>query len=238
MFAGSIQGNRSGFATSLATRTFGAVVSSRSKLLIAILAAAMLASLGGIAMVNRAEIADLIVRGSKALGESASAVGNTPLARSMVALLGQRSPGERTQGDLVSDKRRYAEQPKQRALGKIRPALPAPFVKALTNPVADFAPAIVQNPLVPSLVPAAISSQSPVFVGGGGGGGGPGGGGGGGGAPGGGTPDGPPGAEVPPVVAPVPEPATWLTMILGFFLLTRALRNQRPVTVRRAAQAA
>ncbi len=174
MFAGSVQGNRSGFATSWLAGALGVVTASRSRLTAALLAVALIVGLGGLALFKGAEIAELVARGSKVLGESASAAGSSPLAKSMAALLGQRSPGERTQGELANDKKRYTAQPKQRALGKIRPALPAPFVKALTNPVPEIvpeAPLLAQNPLVPTTVPAAVGSP-PVFVGGGGGGGG------------------------------------------------------------------
>lgn len=238
MLAGSVHGNAAGPASSWMARTLGAAASARSRLLTIILIAAMVVGLAGVGIYNRAEIADIISRGAKVLGAGASAMGNSPLAKSMAALLDQRSPGQRTQAELANDKQRYAERPRQRALGKIRPALPVPFVKALTNPVPDVVPGVVplaQSPLAPSIVPAAIISPPPVFVGGGGGGGGPGGGGGG--PPGGGDPP-PPGVELPPVTPPVPEPSTWLMMMLGFCFLARALRGQRPVTARRAALAA
>ena len=111
----------------------------------------------------------------------------------------------------------------------------------MTTPIPDFVPEAapvvgLNSPLIPSVLPGPAFGPTPaVFVGGGGGPGGGGGGpGGGGGGPGGGG-GGPPGIEVPPVVAPVPEPATWLTMILGFYILARALRRQRPATAHGAA---
>lgn len=239
MLEATVQGNRSGSSAALAP-AFGASASSRSKLLLAVLLAAMLTGLLGVAIYKRAEIADLVGRGAKVLGESASAAGKSPIAKSLAALLDQRSPGERTQAELTKGKQRYAARPRQRALGKVRPALPAPFVQALTTPVPPVVPEAVPvaslNPLVPSVVPAAIFPPSPVFIGGGGPGGGGGFPGGGGGPPGGGSPPGvPPTVEVPPVVSPVPEPATWLTMILGFYILARALRKQRPVKAGGAA---
>lgn len=239
MLAASVEGSRSGSA-SLATPALGAWASSRSKLLITVLLAALLTGVLGVAVYKREEIAELVSRGANVLGEGVRAAGQSPIAKSLAALLDQRSPGERTQAELTKDKQRNAAQPRQRALGKVRPALPTPFVQALTTPVPPVVPEAVPvaslNPLVPSIVPAAILPPPPVFIGGGGPGGGGGFPGGGGGPPGGGSPPNvPPGVEVPPVVSPVPEPATWLTMILGFYILARALRKQRPAKARGAA---
>ena len=233
MQVASVVGKQSGSAAAVMARLVGGAASPR-KLVAVILLAVLLAGALGVAIYKRAEIADLVNRASNMLGQSASAAGNLPLAKSLVALFDQRSPGERTKGELAIDKQRSAARPQQRALGKVRPALPAPFVKALTTPIPDFVPEAVpvvglSSPLIPSVLPGPAFGPTPaVFVGGGGG---PGGGGGG---PGGGG-GGPPGIEVPPVVAPVPEPATWLSMILGFYILARALRRQRPATAHGAA---
>ena len=40
------------------------------------------------------------------------------------------------------------------------------------------------------------------------------------------------------ITTAVPEPSTWLMMLFGFAFLGRAIRRQRPVTDRLAAQAA
>lgn len=232
----SVVGKQSGSAVSVAWLVGGA--RSPRKFVAVIMLAVLLSGVLGLAIYKRADMADLIDRASKMLGQSASAAGGLPLAKSLVALLDQRSPGERTKGELARDKQRFAARPQQRALGKVRPALPAPFVKALTTPVPDAVqeavpvagltgPLVPDLPLGPSLVSAPL-----VLVGGGGPGGGGGGPGGGGGGPG---PGPGPGIEVPPVVTPVPEPATWLTMILGFYILARALRRQRPVIAHGAA---
>jgi len=227
-------------------RLVGGIVGWRKWVTVGLLVALFAGALG-VAVYKRAGIADFVGHASEVLGQSASAAGGLPLAKSLVALLDQRSPGERTKAELANDKQRLAARPQQRALGKVRPALPAPFVKALTTPpVAALVPEVVpvvalNSPLVAPLLSAPIIGSTPaVLVGGGGPGGGVGGPGGGGVGPGGGSS--PPGTDVvPPVVAvvsPVPEPATWLTMILGFYMLARVVRKQRPAKAQSAAFAA
>ena len=138
-------------------------------------------------------------------------------ARSLVDLLEQRSPGERTQGLLTKTKR------SQRALAKTRPAVnlplagPAPsateLAKLLLPPIDEEPlPVAVGAPLALTELPTPFDSIA-----------GPGGGilvapSGGGGSPGGGT---------PPIVTPqnpglpsaVPEPGSWAIMLLGFALI-------------------
>ena len=206
------------------TGLFGGVLPRKSTTLIML--ALILSGLLGMAVYQRASLVDFLNRASSMLGQSASAAGNLPLAKSLVALLDQRSPGERTAGELASNKKRLAAKPQQRALGKVRPALPAPFVKALTTPIADVVEQAIpiaglDSPLLASVLPGPVLISTPGGIGGGG----PGGGGGGPGGGGGGPP--PPSVEVPPVVTSVPEPGTWLTFILGFYLLACALRRQR-----------
>ena len=150
-------------------------------------------------------------------------------------LLSDRSPGKRTSATLTKTKAAKARElarnlaphqralarnlvPQQRALPKVQPAKPNPsFGEVLLGqPPATLiaaAPAALQV-----LPPIALAGTSPaiggIFIppaggGGGGGGGGPG-----------------PVAEVPPpttVVTPpanipaVPEPATWMMLLIGFF---------------------
>jgi hypothetical protein len=138
-------------------------------------------------------------------------------ARSLVDLLEQRSPGERTKGLLTKTKR------SQRALAKTRPAVnlplagPAPsateLAKLLLPPIDEEPlPVAVGAPLALTELPTPFDSIA-----------GPGGGilvapSGGGGSPGGGT---------PPIVTPqnpglpsaVPEPGSWAMMLLGFALI-------------------
>ena len=166
-------------------------------------------------------------------------------AKSLAELLGQRSPGERTQAELTKMK-------KTRALAKVRhaaaPAVKGPspltLARILLPPVEDF-PVDLGNPMVTAQAPRPLSFyvSPPPGAGGGGivtppgaGGGGivtpPG--------PGGGgtvvTPPGekPPGDIFPPrpselVVPPpaVPEPGTWAMMLLGFGLMGWSLRRDR-----------
>lgn len=204
----------------------GVFLSPRNRM-IAILAIAIIVVGIGLSGFKPSDIANFFERSSSAMVKAAKASGNVPLSERFAALLDQRSPGERTAGELANNKHRYAQvgsrtRPHQRALAKTRPGLPAPFVEALTTPTVEFVPVPVPTeslftPLAENApVPVAVISP-PVIGGGGGGGGGP-----------------PPNPPTPPTDVPsVPEPATWLTMILGFYLCARALRNRR-VAVSRA----
>jgi len=157
-------------------------------------------------------------------------------AKSLAELLGQRSPGERTQAELTKMK-------KTRALAKVRHAAATPAVKGpspltlariLLPPVEDL-PVDLGNPMVTAQAPQPLSFYVSPPPGAGGGGivvtpPGPGGG---------GTvvtPPGekPPGDIFPPrpselVVPPpaVPEPGTWAMMLLGFGLMGWSLRRDR-----------
>lgn len=159
--------------------------------------------------------------------------------KSFLAMMTDRSPGERTKAELTKTKQRPAAAPKQRALGKVtKPEPPKEFVEALASPVPKM---IEDVPLalapVTSLGPMLITPQLP----GGiviptqspppGGGGGP-------------TPpsDEPPPTEPPPNDPPpndpppndpppsppiVPEPGTWATMLLGFGMTGWMIRRRR-----------
>lgn len=205
----------------------GGVLASRRNRVIAVLVAAALALGIGYSVSKRSEIADFFGRASGELTKAAKAAGSVPLAERFAALINQRSPGERTAGELSSTKRRYAQvatrtRPQQRALGKTRPGLPAPFVEALTAPPVVEVPVPVPaesafSPLAES-PPVSVPVSTPPFIGGGccsGGGGTP-------------PPTTPPTTPpIPPEVPAVPEPSTWLTMILGFYLCAVALKKQR-----------
>ena len=228
-----------GSSAAVSAGAFAGVLSSRRNISLLVLVAALLAGAIGISIYKPAAITDFFDRSSMVLAQGAQAAGNTPLARGIAALIGQRSPGARTAGELTNNKQRYAEnirhyraRPQQRALAKTRPGLPAPFVQALTTPAQELLPVpspaeSLVAPLVQNIpIPVGGFSSPPVI-----GGGGPGGGGG---DPGPGGGGGPPPADVPAV----PEPATWLTMILGFALCARALKKQRVLKSRACPLAA
>jgi len=187
---------------------------SRRRRRIAIIVAATLALGGATALTVQA------LAGSDPLE---AAVNN---ARSLVELLRQRSPGERTQGVLTKTKR------SQRVLAKARPVInpplagPAPsateLARILLPPANDNPlPVALGTPLALAQLPAPFDSIAGPGPGGGllvtpaGGGGLPGGGG------------------SPPLVTPqnpglpsaVPEPGTWATMLLGFGLIGWRVRR-------------
>lgn len=152
------------------------------------------------------------------------------------AMLDARSPGFRAPGALTQTKARRvaslkdAFTPKERVLGGERtrdPAVPpAPvyddgLVVGPSPTVLPDAPAVVGGEALPPAVwmnPGAGGGTPPIIFGGGGGGGAGGGGGGGGGGetPGGGTPG---------VGNAVPEPATWASLLIGFFAIGFGLRG-------------
>ena len=159
-------------------------------------------------------------------------------AKSLAELLDQRSPGTRTAGVLTKTKLDRSVLADRQTVSK--PVVPKNLAEVLAPPVSALAPIDLDVP-VAELAPVsppplgAILLPPPgggVFVpppGGGvvtppGGGGTPPGGGG---TPpgGGGTPPGPP--DTPPGPPPVPEPGTWMTMILGFGMIGWSLRRGR-----------
>lgn len=163
-------------------------------------------------------------------------VPGSEVARSFMALMKDRSPGERTAAELRKTKRAYAQAPKprQRALGKVRnPAVPDEFIAALSPPpppvLAEVLPkAPIGAPAIPGIIgPPGLSVSPPgggIFVPPGGGGSSP---------PGGGTPPGQP-PEQPPVPA-VPEPSTWAMLLIGFGMTGWAMRRQRRLAMAVAA---
>jgi hypothetical protein len=155
-------------------------------------------------------------------------------------MMNTRSPGTRGAAELTkhrADGPTAADIPEQRALGKVFDA-PGPgdvvdeVVAALT-PVPFITPdALSPEPLatlrsVPPLAYGGGGGGAPLmFVGGGGGGGGGGPTGGGGGGGGSNTGPGPETPETHVPTAPVPEPQTWLLLIVGFGLCGAALRRR------------
>jgi hypothetical protein len=148
-------------------------------------------------------------------------------AKSLMELLDQRSPGERTAGVLAKTKvaREVAERERPKLLPKnlaevLAPAPADPTDVAVAEPAAEL-PAVVPSLPGEILLPPPGGGLVPppgVVVPPGGGGGNPPGGGGG------HPPPGPPDHPPPP---PLPEPGTWLTMILGFGMIGWMMRRER-----------
>jgi hypothetical protein len=147
-------------------------------------------------------------------------------AKSFLAMMTDRSPGDRTKGELTKLKQTKVAAPRERALGKItKPEPPKEFLEAIAPPPpklaepAQFAPAV--SGLGPLLAPPPAGGGGGIVVppqapppGGGGG-----------------TPptEEPP-TEQPPTEEPppaVPEPATWASMLLGFGLTGFMIRRRR-----------
>jgi len=136
-------------------------------------------------------------------------------AKSLAELMSRRSPGERTHGELIKTKHKMVAH--ERALPKIQPA-PPNLVEVLAPPAE--APPTVEVPPQAQLVPPGVTVTPP------------------------------PGVVVPPcchAVPPpspppspppppgVPEPGTWMTMILGFGLTGWMMRRRRPAHTARTA---
>jgi hypothetical protein len=168
---------------------------------------------------------------TRELGEGLSA--SVQGMKTVAAMLAERSPGERPEGALANLKPKRQVPLHERALPKVRGPGPMAF-ETLAGPPPT--PPIAPPPEVPlfNTVAGGPVPITPVT---------------------GGTPGGPPvlssiplpgggggggffsppvtqaTPEVPPrPVTPVPEPATWMTMILGFALIGRMLRR-RPVPI-------
>ena len=145
-------------------------------------------------------------------------------AKSFMAMMAERSPGDRTKGELIKTKQAaLADAPTQRALGKInKPEAPKEFVEAIAPSVPvieELPPVALKDDIGPILLTPPPSGggiitppQAPPP-----GGGGP------------NPPPPPPGENPPPPPPPpaVPEPGTWATMLLGFGLTGWAMRRRR-----------
>lgn len=146
-------------------------------------------------------------------------------ARSLVDLIGQRSPGARTEAQLTKTK--------HRAVAERDPApadahVPANLAEVIAPPVPDIVPVDLAPPLQLTFLEMPPVPGLPMPPPGGGGGVPPGGGGGGccGGPPN-SPPETPPNTPPPP---PLPEPGTWLTMLLGFGFVGWGMRRNHQVT--------
>jgi len=145
-------------------------------------------------------------------------------AKSFLELMQQRSPGKRTKAQLAMTKHKVALH--QRALPKVRmavPILPPEFPPQLIDIVAPPIPirtasleALPIPPIVGEIIPPGIPFGPPpgIIV----------------------PPLSPPHSppqpppQPPPVVTPfaaVPEPATWMSMLLGFGLIGWQARRRR-----------
>ena len=167
----------------------------------------------------------------------------TRAATRLVAMLDARSPGDRGNGALTPTKVRpnkpiTAIVPHERALGKIitpKPTTPTTdeFVQAITPNVstAAFTPFGAEGGtgLIPPVLetsPGGADVLLPPIIGGPIFGGGP-------------VPPGTPGIppiEVPNVSPAVPEPATWMTMLLGFGMIGWTARRRRPVATQASSR--
>ena len=148
----------------------------------------------------------------------------TSRALGFMDLMERRSPGARTVAQLSKTR------PVQQVLAAREPEapfLPASFVPVLSPPVASLVPVDLGPPAIPPLTLFATPPASPFFVppSGGGTSGCCGGGGGGKGGGGGGTETTTP--TIITITQPVPEPSTWMTMLLGFGLAGWLLRRER-----------
>lgn len=157
-------------------------------------------------------------------------------AKSFMAMMSERSPGDRTKAELTRTKHRGAAAPKQRALGKITPPPPPKeFVEAIAPPSPKITEGVPLAAAPTTLGPLLIAPSTPggIVV-----------------PPSAPTPGGtggptPPGVEGPPPTEPppppgdggppptppvVPEPGTWATMLLGFGLTGLMIRRRRRKT--------
>lgn len=143
-------------------------------------------------------------------------------ANNLMDLIDQRSPGTRTEARLTK-MRRMAMSPPQSFAPPV--ALTVDLASALTPPTPAAAAVGIVSPPPPTMQ-FAPSLPGGAFLSPPGGGGGPPGGGGGTPGGGGGSPPGSPPIVTPEVPGAVPEPGTWMTMLLGFGLMGWMLRRQ------------
>lgn len=190
-------------------------------------------------LISQIGISDTLARTSDAAGRIAQKGSNA-----VQAFLG-RSPGERgatdmlkgkAQRDLAQDLGTPAKgKPAQRALGKTfdeplqslaGPIAPAPVVEFLP---LDANSSAVPLPAIALPIPSGSGGFGPVFGGGPSGGGFIGGGGGSGGS---GNVPVPPIAPPapPPITAAVPEPSTWILLLMGFAAVGASVRRSKKGT--------
>jgi PEP-CTERM motif len=156
-------------------------------------------------------------------------------ANSVADLFDKRSPGERTAAQLTKTK--HAKRPSSAVAPPDRQPMASPMARKHdfddvahllvgAPPMADIAPPVEHASADIPTIAGLIGSNPDVtgtLSGGGGGGGGVGGGSGGGGSP--SFPTSEPRQPLTPV-APVPEPGTWATMLLGFAMLGWRMRRR------------
>lgn len=147
-------------------------------------------------------------------------------AQSFMELMGKRSPGERTAAQLTKTKtvhKLLSERDAPEVAG-----VPASLAEVIAPPLPDIVPvdlgpppqlALLGMPTLPGGILMPPPSGGPKVP--------PGGGGGCCGGPPTETPPTPPNNPPPPVL---PEPGTWLTMLLGFGLIGSAMRRHRGLT--------
>jgi hypothetical protein len=182
------------------------------------------------------------------LADNGVALPGVGSAQRLMAMIDARSPGEREKGELAQTKvKQRLAAARERGAARTSAANPTPVEQLAKVVVGATPPPIPQvEPVVPLAVadiisPVGLIASAPLASGavviGGSVLGAPGGGaGGGGGAPGSGVT--PTGGDVPPVTSvtsPVPEPGTWLTMLLGFGIIGSAMARRRERMVRAAA---
>lgn len=154
------------------------------------------------------------------LSGSAEAIPGAAAVSAFVNELASRSPGARTQADLIKTKRRLtSEMLSSAVLPKDNPIL-AQAPAGLIDFVSPVAP--ITEDILPVLAGPLFASEAIPLIGSPPGGPGaiP---------PGGGGVVTPPGTDTPPgppSVSPVPEPSTWATMLLGFLLVGWAIRRR------------
>lgn len=169
-----------------------------------------------------------------ALGEHGIELPGLASAHNLMAMLDARSPGERAKGALTQSKVRLsqADKPRARALGKVFPPKPSPMeqlAKVVVSqppvppveivsvvPVAPGAPAMPGLITPSSLIASVPLTSGSVIIGGS---------------------ALPPPTNTPPqtniptppgeVASPVPEPGTWLMMLLGFGMVGSAMSRCR-----------
>jgi hypothetical protein len=175
---------------------------------------------------------------ARAVGDSVS--DSIQGMKTVAAMLAERSPGERPEGALANLKPKRQSLLHERALPKVRGPAATPYAALVATPpnlaIAPPAEAPLYN-VVAGGPPVVIPSTTGVVPG---------------------TSGGPPlltnipppgggggGIFSPPVVAaapgtppipvtPVPEPATWAMMLVGFALIGRALRRKGVAILRPA----
>lgn len=154
----------------------------------------------------------------------------TQMVKDPAAMFEGRSPGQRGAGALYNTKHKAVGTPSERTLANVPQDMGLPVVGDAADPVAtalfaqpDAPPADSAVPEIPGTAPAWFTTP-PLFspIGGGipGAPGNPGTD-----NPGTDNPDNPGGPGTPPPA--VPEPATWLTLIVGLFSVGALLRYQR-----------